>query len=77
MTDDREAAAARLATADPHSGALDEILQTPIYLIGTVEEMADQILRCRERYGITYFTVHQPFLDSFAPVIDRVRSLDA
>jgi hypothetical protein len=33
-------------------------------------------LRHRDRYGFTYYTVHEPYLDTFAPVIDRVRSME-
>lgn len=51
------------------------MLETPFMLIGTVDEMARQILRNRERYGFTYYTVHQPNLEAFAPVIERVRTL--
>ena len=28
-----------------------------------------------DRYGFTYYTVHEPYLDTFAPVIDRIRAL--
>jgi hypothetical protein len=54
---------------------VEEILDTPFLLIGTVEQMAEQILRDRERFGFTYYTVHGPFMDAFAPVIERVRAL--
>jgi alkanesulfonate monooxygenase SsuD/methylene tetrahydromethanopterin reductase-like flavin-dependent oxidoreductase (luciferase family) len=53
----------------------EELLDTPFVLIGTVEEMAEQIVRNRERFGFTYYTVHGPYLDAFAPVIERVRAL--
>jgi hypothetical protein len=42
--------------------------------IGTVEQMADQVLRNRDRYGFTYYTVHGPFMTAFAPVIDHLRT---
>jgi hypothetical protein len=31
----------------------DEILATPFVLIGTIDQIAEQILRNRERYGFT------------------------
>jgi hypothetical protein len=37
--------------------------------------MAQQILRNRERYGFTYYTVHGPYADTFAPVIERVHTI--
>ena len=53
----------------------EEILATRFVLIGTIEQMAEQILRNRERYGFTYYTVHGPYADTFAPVIERVHTI--
>ena len=36
-------------------------------------EMADQMRRNRERWGFSYYTVHGPFREAFAPVIERLR----
>lgn len=74
-TDDRHAAAAKLAEQYGDVMGAEGILETPFLLIGTAEEMAGQILRNRERYGFTYYTVHGPFMEAFAPVIERVRAL--
>ncbi|WP_420749602.1 TIGR03621 family F420-dependent LLM class oxidoreductase [Rhodococcus sp. O3] len=73
-TDDREAAAASVA----HRLGLPvgDLLDTPFLLIGTVEEMATQILNARDRYGFTHFTVHAPYRDVFARVIARVRETE-
>lgn len=51
----------------------DEVLETPFLLIGTIDEMAAQLLDHRERYGFSYLTVHEPFVTTFAPVIERLR----
>jgi hypothetical protein len=53
---------------------VDEVLETPFLLIGTIDEMAEQVIRNRERYGFTYLTVHDPYMEAFAPVIERLRS---
>ena len=42
--------------------------ETPYALIGTVDEIVAKIARCRERWGITYFTVRD--VEAFAPVIE-------
>ncbi len=68
VTDDRRAAAADLA--ERYGQPADVILETPFLLIGTVEEMADQLRRNRDRYGFTYYTVHGPFMETFAPVVE-------
>ena len=50
-----------------------EILASPFVLLGTVAEMAGQVQRNRERWGFSYYTVHGPFREAFAPVIERLR----
>jgi hypothetical protein len=53
-----------------------EVLSSPFMFVGSVEEIAAQVIASRERFGFTYYTVHEPYLDAFAPVIARVRALD-
>jgi probable F420-dependent oxidoreductase len=72
-TDDRRAAADRLVQRYGDLMTVEDLLDTPFVFIGTVEQMTDQVLRNRERYGFTYYTVHGPYLDAFAPVIERLR----
>ncbi|MEV5535898.1 LLM class F420-dependent oxidoreductase [Saccharopolyspora shandongensis] len=74
ITDDRAAAAEKLLERLGSTMTADELLETPFAFIGSVEQIADQVLRNRERYGFTYYTVHGPYMDAFAPVIERVRS---
>jgi probable F420-dependent oxidoreductase len=73
-TDDREGAASAIAARFGDVMSAEELLGTPFMLIGTVEQMAEQVLRNRDRYGFTYYTVHGPFMTAFAPVIERVRA---
>jgi probable F420-dependent oxidoreductase len=70
---DRRAAAAELIERHGAQLTVDELLETPFALIGTVEEMAEQIRANRERFGFTYYTVHGPFMEAFGPVISRLR----
>ncbi len=76
VTGDRRKAAADLAEQYRGTATAEEIPETPFLFVGTIEEMAEQILRNRDRYGFTCYTVHEPYLDAFAPVIDRVRALE-
>jgi probable F420-dependent oxidoreductase len=76
VTGDRRRAAAELAEQYRGTITAEEILETPFLFVGTIDEMAEQILRNRDRYGFTYYTVHEPYLDDFAPVIERVRALE-
>jgi probable F420-dependent oxidoreductase len=52
----------------------DELLDAPFYLIGTVSQIADQLRASRERWGFSYVTVHEPFMRTFAPVIEQLRA---
>lgn len=74
-TEDREEEAQRLV--ERFGMSADELLECPFVFIGTVEEMAGQVMRHRERYGFTHYTVHGPYAEEFAPVIARVRHLAA
>lgn len=76
VTGDRHKAAADLAGQYRGTVTAEEILQNPFLFIGTVEELAEQVIRNRDRYGFTYYTIHEPYMDAFAPVIGRVRALE-
>jgi hypothetical protein len=38
-------------------------------LIGTVEQMIEDLQARRERWGISYYIIFEPYLDAFAPVV--------
>ena len=71
LTDHRQRAAEELTSRWTQLTA-DEILQNPYVLIGTVEQMVEDVLARRERWGISYYTVQGPYLDFFAPVVARL-----
>ena len=70
ITDDRRGAARALLDRYPNLD-LEDVLETPFLAIGTHDEMAEHLRRCRQRWGISYFTVRD--LEGFAPVIARLR----
>ena len=37
------------------------------------DQMVEDIQARRNRWGISYYVVHEPYLDDFAPVVDGVR----
>jgi hypothetical protein len=51
----------------------EQIADLPMLLIGTAEQVADDLLRHRERYGVSYQCVLQPAMTDFAPVIELLR----
>ncbi|MEX2985932.1 LLM class F420-dependent oxidoreductase [Streptomyces sp. C36] len=52
---------------------VDEFLAHPALLTGSVKEIAERVRGHRERFGFTYFTVLEPFMEAFAPVIEELR----
>jgi probable F420-dependent oxidoreductase len=76
VTDDRAEAGERFRADFAPELSLDEFLAAPVVLIGTVDEIAGQVRERRNRYGISYICVHEPFLEEFAPVIKELRGGD-
>jgi probable F420-dependent oxidoreductase len=71
VTDDRRKAAEEL-TARWTQLSADDILRSPYVLIGTVDQMVEDLQARRERWGISYYVVRDPDLDDFAPVVARL-----
>ncbi|NEB01134.1 LLM class F420-dependent oxidoreductase [Streptomyces sp. SID13726] len=72
VTDDREAVATPFLHRLPDL-TLQEALDLPIMLIGTVPELVTQVLAQRERYGFSYLTVLEASMEAFAPVLAELR----
>ena len=70
ITDDRRAAAERLAADLPVSA--DDVLEAPPVLLGTVDEIVETLQERRERYGFSYVVVLEPVMEAFAPVVERL-----
>jgi probable F420-dependent oxidoreductase len=70
-TDDRSKAAEEL-TSRWSQLTPGEILQSPYVLIGTVDQMVEDLKLRRERWGISYYVIFEPYLDAFAPVVARL-----
>jgi probable F420-dependent oxidoreductase len=71
VTENRRAAAEELTRRWPQLAG-DDVLESPYVLIGTVGQIAEQILARRERWGFSNYTVHEPCMDDFAPVLARL-----
>jgi probable F420-dependent oxidoreductase len=50
----------------------DVALETPAVLIGTVDEIVDEVERRRDRWQMSYVVVDENFVDTFAPVVERL-----
>ena len=70
ITDDRESVASVMAAGigvEPK-----DILAMPHFLIGTVDQVVEDVQARRERYGISYVIVPGEAAESFAPVVARL-----
>ncbi|MFJ5265365.1 LLM class F420-dependent oxidoreductase [Streptomyces sp. NPDC088387] len=72
VTEDRAAALAPLLERRPDF-TLEQALELPILLLGTVEQIAAQVRAQRERYGFSYLAVLEPYMEAFAPVMAELR----
>jgi len=66
----------REAAAELHKNwqqlSVEEILEAPYVLIGTVDEMVEALHARRERWGLSYFVTFEPYLEILAPVVARL-----
>jgi probable F420-dependent oxidoreductase len=71
VMDDRRRAAEELARhwaeLSPH-----EILESPHVLLGTVDQMIEDLQARRQRWGISYFTIFEPYASALAPVVAKL-----
>jgi probable F420-dependent oxidoreductase len=71
VTDDRRQAAEALARRWTQLDA-EDILWSPYVLIGTVDQLVEDLRARRQRWGISYYIVFEPDRDAFAPVVARL-----
>jgi probable F420-dependent oxidoreductase len=70
VTDDRDSVAAAVAVgleAEPR-----EVLEVPHFLIGTIDQLADDLIARRDRYGISYVIVPGDAAEQLAPLVERL-----
>jgi probable F420-dependent oxidoreductase len=67
ITDDREAAAAEMATQLPLSA--EQILDAPAILLGSTDQIIATLQERRERFGVSNIVVLETVMEEFAPVV--------
>jgi probable F420-dependent oxidoreductase len=70
VTDQRESAVQALA--DEWEMSPTVIGESAHMLLGSVTELVEQLQARRERYGISYITIFEPFMEPFAPVVQQL-----
>ena len=71
VTDDRRQAAEELTHRWTQLSP-EEILQSPYVLIGTVDQLVEDLQARRARWGISSYVIFEPYIDVFAPVVARL-----
>jgi probable F420-dependent oxidoreductase len=73
FTHNRSLGAEQVAQTRGWSGvSVEEILQMPTIFIGTVEQVAEQMLERRERFGISYYMTLDRLMEAYAPLVERL-----
>lgn len=70
FTDDRRSLAEAMAPA--FGVTADVALETPIAIVGTVEQMIEDLQARRERWQMSYVVVNDDVAEQFAPIVDRL-----
>lgn len=73
VTDDPAAALRPLLSRQPQL-TVDQALELPLVLAGSLEQITERVRAIRERYGFTYFTVLEPYMEPFGQVIEALRA---
>ncbi|MFF5439476.1 LLM class F420-dependent oxidoreductase [Streptomyces achromogenes] len=76
VTDDPEPVLRPLLERQPEL-TLEQAVALPIVLAGPLEDVVAKVRAQRERYGFSYLTVLEPFMEAFAPVLARLREESA
>ena len=72
VTEDRQAGLDQLARDwDLPADFVDD---TPLVLIGSAEEIVEQVLDRRRRFGFSYFTVFEEAMEGFTPIVERLKT---
>jgi hypothetical protein len=70
VTDDRDSMAAGMGSGLDIQG--EDVLGMPHFLIGTVDEIVNDLRARRERHGLSYVIVPGEVAESLAPVVEAL-----
>lgn len=70
VTDDARSVAEGMAGV--FQATPEEVLDSPVGLVGTVDEIVESLERRRERWDMSYHVIPIEQMDAFAPVVDRL-----
>jgi probable F420-dependent oxidoreductase len=74
ITHDRRQGADQVAQKRGWSDiSIEEILEMPTIFIGTMDQIAEQMLERREKFGISYYMFADQFMETAAPLIKSLK----
>jgi probable F420-dependent oxidoreductase len=74
ITDDRRIATETFIEQHGWQGiSVEQVWDMPSVFIGTVDQIVDEMVVCRERFGFSYYWVADANMENFAPVVARLR----
>jgi len=74
VTDDRRSATERFIEQHGWQGiSVERVWDMPCVFIGTVDQIVDEMVARRERFGFSYYWVADANMENFAPVVARLR----
>jgi len=73
VTDDTRSAAEDLA--NQWNMTIEDALDSPWALMGTIDHIVDVLQARRNRFGMSYWIVHDRLMEAFAPVVDRLAGI--
>jgi probable F420-dependent oxidoreductase len=71
VTGQRRQAAEELARRWTQLSA-DDILGAPYVLVGTVDQIVEDLQARRQRWGFSYYVTFEPYMEALAPVVARL-----
>lgn len=73
FTEQRRQRAEQLVRERGWSGvASEDVLNMPSIFIGTPDQIVEDLLQRRERFGFSYFVVSDASMEAFAPIVSRL-----
>ena len=73
LTHNRSLGAEQIVQTRGWSGvSVEEILEMPTIFIGTMEQIAEQMLERREHFGISYYMTFDRSMEAYAPLVERL-----
>ena len=74
ITDDRCAGAEHVASPRPRREWRQMCIGAPYTLVGTLDQLVDEIMQHYERWGFTSYVVRAGVIDAATALIERLRS---